>query len=318
MGKGTQITAKWRALFAVTPQGQPLRRRWLLAGTDIFLTLTVLIVIAVLASMLIRYGDGAVLVKAGLSSFVAESSAADAPLLREKAPSRQSALDHARLHARPGYRCRQHPEVISETPGSCPICGEPLLWSEAGAVNGDLDKQAEVVSGQQRLKRVRLFGAGWVDRLLVKPGAQVQKGELLLELYASGLIESSERQEELVRLYAPVAGRVLAIHVDEEKFVSSDTVAMEIEDHGSLWLKAGLNAEEAQRVKMGQAVELLQPADSNAVVMGEVDEVVPSHAAQGEAIAWLRFDENPLPPGQGVATIRIHARPGMISQAGDL
>lgn len=319
MVKGSQITARWRALFAVTSTGQqPPRRRWLLAGTDIFLTLTVLVVIALLAGMLIRYGDGAVLSKVGGAQSHPDSSATAArpisSLLSQKSRAGETAADHAHLHMQPGYRCPRHPELLSSSPGFCPIDGERLLWYEGNeAPVAYLDKMATVADDQLHLKRVELFGAGWVDGVRVKVGDQVRQGQLLLEFYALDLIKGSEQPETLVRLYAPVPGTVRAIHVKEANYVANGTVAVEIEDSGGLWLKTAVTPEERARISVGQPVELRDGTASTVLPLGEVEAIAADGDDQDEVTVWLRFDGTPLPPGQAQANIRIHARGGTLT-----
>lgn len=288
MTQATQLTAK---------------RRRLLVGSDIFLFLMVLVVIAVLATMLISYGDEAVMGPAGATppfTTVAEAAVHSQPA---SPPPRMTALEHGRLHLQPGYRCPQHRELLADLPGACPLCGATLRWHDDAAVEL-LEKSAEIVPGQQRLRNIPLYGAGWIERLLVREaGAEVRQGDLLLELYAPGLIEGTERQEQLVRLYAPVAGRVRAIYAEEGKYVASGTVVMQIEDGASLWFRSQLTAAETARVRAGQAVELSLP---DGRVMGEVDEVAPGR--DGEASAWLRFDDTPRVRAVTQVNLRIHAR----------
>lgn len=318
MANGTQTPAKQRALFAATAQGRPSRRRLLLAVSDIGLPLMVLIVIAVLASMLISYGDEAVMQSAGESPLSSVDHTAVAPPLPHELARRTTALEHSRKHMQPGYQCLQHPEVILKSPGTCPICGEQLRWTdEAGAEDAFLEADATVMAGQKRLKNVALFGSGWIDRLLVdQAGAEVQQGDLLLEVYAPELMTSTERQEGLVRLYAPVAGRVQAIHAEQDKFVASGTVVMQIEDRSSVWLKSTLSSAEAARVRAGQAVALSLPDAQGRVLMGEVDEVVINRRDQGDVTVWLRFDDDPLLHRDSQVTVRIHARAGTVATSG--
>jgi hypothetical protein len=303
-----------RIQVAVAPPGPPSRRRLLLVGTDIGLTLTVLIVIAALASMLISYGDDAVMGAARASRFFSASRADVAPPQPQRVPLKETAFEHSLKHRQAGYYCPQHPEVISEIADTCPICGERLLWSDgSGAESGNLDKSATVVTGLNRIKAVPLFGAGWIERLVVKEiGTQVQRGELLMEVYAPEFHNDGiERQESIVRLYAPVAGTVRTIHAAEGKFVASGAVVMVIEDSSSLWLKSSLSSTEAAQVQAGQMAELLLPDAPGAAALGEVDEVVVNH---DDATVWLRFDENPALRTQTEVNVRIHARAGEISR----
>ncbi|HSQ70211.1 MAG TPA: heavy metal-binding domain-containing protein, partial [Steroidobacteraceae bacterium] len=37
-----------------------------------------------------------------------------------------TAAEHALKHTNPLYRCPMHPEIVSDEPGECPICGMDL------------------------------------------------------------------------------------------------------------------------------------------------------------------------------------------------
>ena len=58
---------------------------------------------------------------------------------REPAPSEpmaeaadDTAVEHALKHADPTYVCPMHPQIVQNEPGSCPICGMPLVEVPAG------------------------------------------------------------------------------------------------------------------------------------------------------------------------------------------
>jgi Cu(I)/Ag(I) efflux system membrane fusion protein len=46
---------------------------------------------------------------------------------RQEDVSATSAQEHAVLHTEPGYVCPMHPDVTSDEPGDCPICGMDLV-----------------------------------------------------------------------------------------------------------------------------------------------------------------------------------------------
>jgi Cu(I)/Ag(I) efflux system membrane fusion protein len=48
----------------------------------------------------------------------------------------QSIAEHALQHAQPGYVCPMHPQVTSDEPGDCPICGMDLVRRKTGEPGG--------------------------------------------------------------------------------------------------------------------------------------------------------------------------------------
>lgn len=60
-------------------------------------------------------------------------------------PAGETALEHARKHLDPEYVCPMHADVISEEPGSCPICGMDLVLKEVEAEAADTEDGRPVV-----------------------------------------------------------------------------------------------------------------------------------------------------------------------------
>jgi Cu(I)/Ag(I) efflux system membrane fusion protein len=48
-------------------------------------------------------------------------------------PVGETTLDHARKHLDPDYVCPMHAEIVSQEPGSCPVCGMDLVKREPAA-----------------------------------------------------------------------------------------------------------------------------------------------------------------------------------------
>ncbi len=132
------------------------------------------------------------------------------------------------------YSCGMHPEIISEDPGYCPICGMKLTprRDEGGDGHGSLviDPSTRQNMGVRTAeatyrplsRRIRVFGKidiaepmiqsvnlkfpGWVERLFVDhEGEEAVEGQPLLEIYSPELVAA--QKEFLVALRsAPDSG----------------------------------------------------------------------------------------------------------------
>ena len=119
------------------------------------------------------------------------------------------------------YHCPMHPQVESDAPGVCPICGMALVASDAPAapggevtispavvqnlgvrtepaVAGPLERRIETVAyvgfDERRVQQVRARADGWVQGLAVRAiGETVQKGQLLFSLY-SPMLDAAQQE----------------------------------------------------------------------------------------------------------------------------
>ena len=126
------------------------------------------------------------------------------------------------------YRCPMHPTVVSDRPGSCPVCGMDLVPDQpgpSGHEGGHGEEVAEVrinpatvqnmgvrvarVERRALSRTVRALGrvdydetrmtdvntkvTGWVEGLFVDfTGQEVKKGQPLLEIYSPELVAAQE------------------------------------------------------------------------------------------------------------------------------
>jgi RND family efflux transporter MFP subunit len=155
------------------------------------------------------------------------------------------------------YHCPMHPDIVSDRPASCPICGMALVSSavvpepETSAVEGRvpvtitesrrrlIGARTEPVSEEPLARTVRTVGRvsyddtrmfhahtkiqGWIEHVFAgATGDVVRKGDPLLEIYSPELLAS--QQEYLVALdhRTRAAGSSLAgVREDAERLVEA-------------------------------------------------------------------------------------------------
>lgn len=140
-----------------------------------------------------------------------------------RTPVPESVQGHALAHAQPGYVCPMHPQVTSDEPGSCPICGMDLVLRQkeqsddetitvriSAEVRNNLgvraasvvleplprvvDAVGQVAYDESRVRHIHARAEGWVQRVHVSSvGDRVGKGQPLVELF-SPLLESAQQE----------------------------------------------------------------------------------------------------------------------------
>jgi Cu(I)/Ag(I) efflux system membrane fusion protein len=147
---------------------------------------------------------------------------------KEKAPMAQDAqsgdMRAAEATGKQLYQCSMHPNIISDKPGNCPICGMTLQAVRKvnavgipgrGAVNlteqqrqlinirtvavkmSDVDRSVRAVGvvtyDQSKVADLNSRVIGWVEKLYVDtPGAHVEAGQPLMELYSPDLYSAKQ------------------------------------------------------------------------------------------------------------------------------
>lgn len=119
------------------------------------------------------------------------------------------------------YVCPMHPHVISDVPGTCPICGmtlekvtvnasvEEIVVGVSGGMQQALGMRTQKVNKGSLYRRVNTIGTveydqdaishmhtritGWVEGVMVhNVGQKVKKGQLMYELYSPELINAQD------------------------------------------------------------------------------------------------------------------------------
>ncbi|MGH8017372.1 MAG: efflux RND transporter periplasmic adaptor subunit [Opitutaceae bacterium] len=196
------------------------------------------------------------------------------------------------------YQCSMHPNIVSEKPGACPICGmdlQPVKKIDAPGIAGR--SPVELTAQQQQLINIRVAPVvrdhvaqeiravgiitydtsrmtdvnarvmGWVEKLYVdKPGQAVRAGEPLMALYSPDLY-SAQREYLLAWRSAqrdrPAAGEARSESLNRYLAASDESVRALLESARQrlrLWGISDDQIEQLQQTgKPSETMELLAP-----------------------------------------------------------
>jgi len=227
----------------------------------------------------------------------------------------ESSLDHAEKHLDPDYVCPMHPQVIQETPGSCPICGMDLVVVEHDAGDGELpavsispemvhnlgvrtasvqrrtlwrriDTVGYVEYDRDKLRHVYSSAEGNVVGLTIRSeGERVEKGQFLFEL------QSPRMSKRFGDVYAEQGGIVADLKAIEGTWMLPTDIVMTIGDLSSVWVLADVFEGEADWVKQGQSAEVRLPSLPDRVWEGTVEYIYPNLDPETRTLkVRMRFD----------------------------
>ncbi|HUU04400.1 MAG TPA: efflux RND transporter periplasmic adaptor subunit [Patescibacteria group bacterium] len=221
------------------------------------------------------------------------------------------------------WTCSMHPQIKQPNPGKCPICGMDLIPvsdsgdSQVGKRELKLSENAMKLAGIQtatvqrryvtsevrlagkvafdetRLKYIAAWVPGRIDHLYVDfTGAEVKKGEPLVDLYSPELItaqqelieakrtplktldavreklrlwglthsqikemEESEKTKDQLTIFSPIGGIVVQKNATEGMYVQTGSRIYTIADLSFVWIELDAYESDLSWIRYGQAVE---------------------------------------------------------------
>ncbi len=141
-----------------------------------------------------------------LASALAGGVALERYVLNPPKPT-ETAMEHAARHLEPGYVCPMHSQIISDQPGSCPICGMKLVEKAIQPDSATDDSDFPVVRISPDVRHN--FG--------IKLDT-VEKRTLFRKVTAPGFVRSIKSGKRY-KLRAPVTGKVQRVYIADKQLV---------------------------------------------------------------------------------------------------
>ena len=144
----------------------------------------------------------------------------------------QSKLEHAIKHLDADYVCPMHPSVVSDSPGSCPICGMNLERRQA---TKEGDSGVVISAAMQRNLGITTTKVGY--------------GPVAEEVYATGAI-TRVTQAKSTELSSKIKGKIDEIRYEVGDWIKKDAVLFRIDSaEYAKSLNAYIDARENRRHK---------------------------------------------------------------------
>ena len=242
----------------------------------------------------------------------------------------QAAIEH-------GYICPMHPQIISDHPGKCPICGMDLVKSDVHAPRHDLQVDPTALSNlgvrtvaverKEVAQEVRSFGtvvpdermqvsvtskfAGWIRKLHVHSlGERVERGQILYEFYSPDLVMKEREYFQFLARRKQILQSVGDVSQQENEYVM-DLLRDSQKEREEL-MRNDLDIETIQRLEQyGTTIEVVEVrAPSSGVVTqinaregGFVSPAAPILTLADPTMVWI--------------DVSLSARQSALVQAGD-
>jgi Cu(I)/Ag(I) efflux system membrane fusion protein len=220
-----------------------------------------------------------------------------------------------------GYICPMHPQLISDHPGKCPICGMDLVKSGAPLHRHDLQVDPTALSNlgvrliaverKEIAQEVRSYGTvvpderaqvsvtskftGWIRKLHVHSvGERVERGQVLYEIYSPELVMKEREYFQFLTRRKQILQSVGDVSQQENEYVM-DLLRDSQKEREEL-MRNDLDIETIQRLEQsGTTIEVVQVrAPSSGVVTqinaregGFVSPAAPILTLADPTAAWI-------------------------------
>jgi Cu(I)/Ag(I) efflux system membrane fusion protein len=220
-----------------------------------------------------------------------------------------------------GYICPMHPQMISDHPGKCPICGMDLVKSGAPLHRHDLQVDPTALSNlgvrliaverKEIAQEVRSYGTvvpderaqvsvtskftGWIRKLHVHSvGERVERGQVLYEIYSPELVMKEREYFQFLTRRKQILQSVGDVSQQENEYVM-DLLRDSQKEREEL-MRNDLDIETIQRLEQsGTTIEVVQVrAPSSGVVTqinaregGFVSPAAPILTLADPTAAWI-------------------------------
>jgi len=206
-------------------------------------------------------------------------------------------------------------KALRISPGVVNNIGVRTAKVERRTLHNMIDTVGFIMLNDDMTRDVHVRTEGWVEELAVKTeGERVKKGSLLFRIYSRELSNAqaeyvqalqinqpslaeasrmrlealgmSKRQideltgdkitTELVDIYSPQDGYVVALNIREGMFVQPKTTIFTLSDLSTVWIMAEIYEHQAKKVAKGQKAEMRLPFVPGKTWEGSVDHVYPT------------------------------------------